>query len=59
MGNNAVFVAEKLKFTNSILLFYLLLSLRLKPNQSQESNSDRSCASEQLVPTQRSSSFQT
>ena len=29
----------------------LLLSLRLKPNQCQESNSNGFCASEQLVPT--------
>ena len=41
-----------------ITAFFLLFSLQAKPNQCYESSSNGSCTSEQLVPTQRSSSFQ-
>ena len=46
-------------FITSILLFYFVALSSAEPNQCNESNSGGSCSSEQLVPTQRSSSFQT
>ena len=54
-----MFVAKKKILLARYSCFTLLLSLLLKPNQCSESNSNGSYAPEQLVPTQRQSSFQT